>query len=29
MFGVIPAPGKVVVQVMGGSGVVAAQAYEK
>lgn len=29
MFGVIPAPGKVVVQVTGGSGVVAAQAYEK
>lgn len=29
MFGVIPAPGKVVVQVAGGSGVVAAQAYEK
>jgi hypothetical protein len=29
MFGVIPAPGKVVVQVMGGGGVVAAQAYEK
>jgi hypothetical protein len=29
MFGVIPAPGKVVVQVMGGSGVVAARAYEK
>jgi len=29
MFGVIPAPGKVVVQVMGGSGVVGAQAYEK
>ncbi len=29
MFGVIPAPGKIVVQVTGGSGVVAAQAYEK
>jgi hypothetical protein len=28
-FGVIPASGKVVVQVMGGSGLVAAQAYEK
>lgn len=29
MFGVIPAPAKVVVQVVGGSGLVAAQAYEK
>jgi hypothetical protein len=29
MFGVIPAPGKVIVQVTGGSGLVAAQAYEK
>jgi len=29
MFGVIPAPGKVIVQVAGGSGLVAAQAYEK
>jgi hypothetical protein len=29
MFGVIPAPGKVVVRVTGGSGLVAAQAYEK
>jgi hypothetical protein len=28
-FGVIPAPGKVVVQVTRGSGLVAAQAYEK
>lgn len=28
-FGVIPASGKIVVQVMGGSGLVAAQAYEK
>jgi hypothetical protein len=29
MFGVIPAPGKVIVHVTGGSGLVAAQAYEK
>jgi hypothetical protein len=29
MFGVIPAPAKVVVRVTGGSGLVAAQAYEK
>jgi hypothetical protein len=29
MFGVIPAPAKVVVKVTGGSGLVAAQAYEK
>jgi hypothetical protein len=29
MFGVIPAPGKVIVQVTGGGGLVAAQAYEK
>jgi hypothetical protein len=29
MFGVIPAPGKVIVQVTGGSGLVVAQAYEK
>ena len=29
MFGVIPAPGKVIVQVTGGNGLVAAQAYEK
>jgi hypothetical protein len=29
MFGVIPAPGKVVLQVPAGSGLVAAQAYEK
>jgi hypothetical protein len=29
MFGVIPAPAKVVVQVTSGSGLVAAQAYEK
>jgi hypothetical protein len=29
MFGVLPAPAKVVVKVPGGSGLVAAQAYEK
>jgi hypothetical protein len=29
MFGVIPAPAKIVVRVTGGSGLVAAQAYEK
>jgi hypothetical protein len=29
MFGVIPAPGKVIVHVTGGNGLVAAQAYEK
>jgi hypothetical protein len=29
MFGVIPAPGKVIVHVTGGGGLVAAQAYEK
>jgi hypothetical protein len=29
MFGVLPAPAKVVVKVTGGSGLVAAQAYEK
>jgi hypothetical protein len=28
-LGVIPAPGKVVVQVTGGTGLVAAQVYEK
>jgi hypothetical protein len=29
MFGVIPAPAKVIVRVTAGSGLVAAQAYEK
>ena len=29
MFGVIPAPAKVIVRVTGGSGLVAAQTYEK